>query len=85
MSRIRCRVVVDERPSPRTATLHLELGDVFRDARCFFAEFKSDNDFLEGTHGNLVGDGFGWLLRFGENRKIEEWIVVGHNSNFPHP
>ena len=76
MPRVRCRLIVDEQPSPGTATLHLELGDVFRDARCFFAEFKSDNDFLEGTHGDFVGDPAGRVLHGAvEDRELE--IVFG--------
>jgi hypothetical protein len=43
--------------------LHLELGDVFGDARGFFPQFQGDDDFFEGADGHLVGDPAGRVLQ----------------------
>ena len=62
--------------TPAEDALHLELGNVFGNARCFFAELKSDNDFFEGLHGDFVGAP-AWRVRPGavEDREFE--IVFG--------
>ena len=76
MPRVRCALIVDEQPSQGTATLHFELGDVFRDAWGFFPEFQGDNDFFESANGDFVGDPAGRVLH-GAVKDREFQIVFG--------